>query len=66
FQAPEFYQKHGYKIFAKFPLKTKKLGIQYDYYFIKYLDQPNSQQESSYSNQQLDSFIVKQANINDQ
>ena len=38
FQAPEFYKKNGFELFAKFPLKTEGLKDQYDYYFIKWLD----------------------------
>lgn len=37
FQAPKFYLKRGYELFAKLPLITKTKKKHYDYYFVKYL-----------------------------
>lgn len=37
FEAPKFYLKHGYKLFAKLPLITKTKRKHYDHYFVKYL-----------------------------
>jgi hypothetical protein len=37
FQAPDFYLKHHYHVFAKLPLVMNSKEQQYDYYLIKYL-----------------------------
>lgn len=40
FQAPEFYLKNSYKLFAKLPLaldSKKRKKREYDYYFVKHL-----------------------------
>jgi ribosomal protein S18 acetylase RimI-like enzyme len=37
FQAPNFYLKHGYKIFAKLPLPITNKHKEYDYHLIKFL-----------------------------
>jgi len=37
FQAPDFYLKNGYEIFAKLPLFIANMEDQYDYFLIKYL-----------------------------
>lgn len=37
FQAPDFYLKNGYQIFAKLPILTNGNEEHYDYYFVKYL-----------------------------
>ena len=42
FQALEFYLKNNYQLFAKFPLaldNKKRKKQEYDYYFVKYLNQ---------------------------
>ncbi|MGD9152279.1 MAG: GNAT family N-acetyltransferase [Gammaproteobacteria bacterium] len=38
FQALDFYEKCGYEIFAKLPLKIEGHKEQHDYYLIKYLE----------------------------
>jgi hypothetical protein len=43
FQAPDFYLKKGFELFAKFPILAERHKDQYEYYFIKYLQSsPNS------------------------